>query len=188
MTANPLPALYPLRFREILRAYSFGGRWIPRAFAKGGLPPDHPISETWEVCDRPGESSEILNGPLKGLTLGQAIRRYGELLLGADIWARFGGRFPLLIKLLDATHELGEQCHPNDDQNKAWGLKDFSGKTEGWYLLQTAPGAAVFCGNRPGVTRDKLLAALRQGQGRSCMVEYAARPGDAYLLYAGTMH
>ncbi|MHC4718220.1 MAG: hypothetical protein ACYS5V_14705, partial [Planctomycetota bacterium] len=61
---SAISSLYPLRFREILRDYRFGDRWIVREFDKPGLPADHRIGETWEVCDRPGESSEIINGPL----------------------------------------------------------------------------------------------------------------------------
>ena len=44
--------LYPLRFKEILRNYTFGNRWIVDVYAKEGLPEDHRIAETWEVCDR----------------------------------------------------------------------------------------------------------------------------------------
>ena len=60
--------LYPLRFREILRDYGFGDRWIPEVFDKTGLqaPADHSIAETWEWCDRPEESSAVINGPLAG--------------------------------------------------------------------------------------------------------------------------
>jgi len=60
------PLLYPLRFKEILRNYSFGSRWIADSFNKTGLPDDQRIAETWEVCDRPGESSQVINGPYAG--------------------------------------------------------------------------------------------------------------------------
>lgn len=80
--------LYPLRFKEILRNYGFGNRWIVDAFDKDGLPDDHRIAETWEVCDRPGESSEVINGALLGHTLHELIGLYGERLLGRDVVAR----------------------------------------------------------------------------------------------------
>ncbi len=64
-------SLYPLRFKEILRDYRFGNRWIVEAFEKTDLPePPHHVGETWEVCDRPnGESSPVINGALTGETL-----------------------------------------------------------------------------------------------------------------------
>ena len=179
--------LYPLRTREVLRNYGFGGRWIVDVFEKTGLPEDHRIAETWEVVDRPPESSEILNGPLAGQTLHDLIERYGERLLGRDIVARCGTRFPLLIKFLDASNVLGEQAHHTDEQAEALGLAD-PGKTEAWYMLYTRPGATIRCGNHSGVSRDDLIEALVQENARDLMVEREVEPGDAFLLYGGTMH
>lgn len=180
---------YPIRFRECLRNYGFGGRWIVREFAKTGLPADHRIAETWEVCDRPdGETSVIINGPLAGKTLRQAIDEFGADLLGTEMTRRFGKVFPLLIKFLDATYELGEQAHQDDELTKQRGIKDFFGKTEAWYMLRALPGATVDCGNRPGVTPQGLYDAIMAGKSKECMTSFPARPGDAFMLYAGTMH
>lgn len=182
------PLQHPLRFKEIIRNYGFGDRWIVREFAKTGLPEDERIAETWEVCDRPGESSLITSGPLAGRTLHEAIETFGVRLLGREMIGRFGLRFPLLIKFLDASRALGEQVHPSDDLVRSRGLNDFSGKTEGWYMLRVRPGATVECGNRRGVTARELYDAILVGRSRSCMIERAVRPSDAFLLYAGAMH
>jgi mannose-6-phosphate isomerase len=185
--------LYPLRFKEILRNYGFGDRWIPEVFAKTGLPEDHRIAETWEFCDRPQESSEVINGPLAGLTLHDLIAQYGKRLLGSEIVASFGMRFPLLIKFLDSSNPLGEQVHQNDELARAMGLQD-PGKTEAWYMLHvrggqsTSGGASVHCGNVPGVTREQARQAMFDGTIRDYMQEHFVQPGDAFLLYAGTMH
>ena len=186
--AQPCPDLYPLRFKEILRNYPFGARRIAREFAKTGLPADQRLSETWEVCDRPGESSQLVNGPLRGRTLRQLIDAYPQALLGRDMVRRFGTVFPLLVKLLDVSGPLGEQVHPDDALTRAWQLGDYFGKTEAWYMLKVQPRARVFCGSRPGLTRERLHEALMRGESRSCMVEYRPRKGDAFVFYAGTMH
>jgi mannose-6-phosphate isomerase len=179
--------LYPFRFREILRNYGFGDRWIVEAFEKRDLPDDHRVAETWEVCDRPGESSIILNGPLAGWTLHDLLQVYGVELLGRDIVARCGTRFPLLIKFLDASRVLGEQVHQSDELAARQGFDD-PGKTEAWYMLRVRDGATICCGNVDGVTREQVRDALWAGTIRECMKEYAVQPGDAFLLYAGTMH
>ena len=187
------PPLYPLRLKEILRNYGFGNRWIPEVFAKTGLPEDHRIAETWEFCDRPQESSEVINGPLAGLTLHDLIEQYGERLLGSEIVASFGERFPLLIKFLDSSNPLGEQVHPNDEQARQMGRSD-PGKTEAWYMLHvrggqgTSGGGSVHCGNLPGVTHEQARQAMFDGTIRDYMQEHFVQPGDAFLLYAGTMH
>ena len=187
MTDPAAPGLYPLRFREILRDYSFGNRWIAEAYSKTGLPEDHRIGETWEVCDRSGESSKVVNGILKGQDLHGLIAGYGERLLGKDIVARCGSRFPLLIKLLDASNVLGEQVHHNDELAVRRRIDD-PGKTEAWYILKTRPGATIECGNRPGLNGEQLLRAILEGDVRSCMNRYPVAPDDAFLLHAGTMH
>ncbi|MFC1526147.1 type I phosphomannose isomerase catalytic subunit [Candidatus Latescibacterota bacterium] len=180
--------LYPLRCREILRDYGFGERWIVSEFDKEGLPDDHRVAETWEVCDRPGESSLILNGDLAGRTLRDAIDTWREDLLGTDVVTRFGTTFPLLIKLLDASNVLGEHLHPGDDLVRQRGLDDFSGKTEAWYMLRARPDATIHCGHRPGVTVDALRQAMLEDRPRDCMEERPATVGDAFLLYPGTIH
>ena len=186
--------LYPLRLQERLRNYGFGGRWMTEVFQKAGLPDDHALAETWEAVDRPGESNVILNGALAGRTLHEAIAAYGPDLLGADVAARCGERFPLLIKFLDATHPLGEQIHPTDAQAASSpaltarsGGGD-TGKTEAWYMLHVRPGATIHVGPRPGLARQELVQALLRKDSRSCMAQVAPQPGEAYLLYAGTMH
>ncbi|MBN1672047.1 MAG: hypothetical protein JXR37_13495 [Kiritimatiellae bacterium] len=179
--------LYPLRFKEILRAYPFGNRWIVRTFHKEGLPADHPISETWEVCDRPGESSLILNGPLKGLSLAEVSRQFKEELLGNEIVRRCRLRFPLLVKFLDASHELGEQAHQDDGLAKRRNLPD-TGKTEAWYMIRTTPDATAEIGNKDGVTGKDVVAAVLAGTAASLMNTRPISEKDAFLLYAGVMH
>ena len=179
--------LYPLRFREILRDYGFGDRWMVEVFDKEGLPQEHRIAETWEVCDRPGESSTVTNGDLQGKTLHELIDRYGQDLLGRDIVSRHGLRFPLLIKFLDASNPLGEQIHQDDALAAKQGLDD-PGKTEAWYMLKARDKATIHCGALDGLTEAQVFDALMEGTIRDLMPEYAVQPGDAFLLYAGTMH
>ena len=179
--------LYPLRFKEILRNYSFGNRNLVKIFNKQGLPEDHRISETWEVCDRPNESSEITNGPLAGYTLNECIHTYQEKLLGTEIIEKTGLRFPLLIKFLDAATTLSEQAHHSDELAKAQGLDD-PGKTEAWYMIHTSEDAIIQCGNKEGQTIDSIRKSLWNEKTKETMRDYTVNSGDAFLLYAGTMH
>lgn len=185
---NPTPALYPLRFREILRNYTFGGRWIPRAFpAKSGLPQDQRIAETWEVCDWHEESSVVRDGALTGKTLHELIALLGESVLGTRVMEAHGGRFPLIIKLLDATAVLSEQVHHSDELAAKLGLPD-PGKTEAWYMLDVVAGSAIHCGARAGLNMPTLRRAVLDGRAKEYMSHQDVKPGDAFLLYAGTMH
>jgi len=179
--------LYPIRFKETYRNYGFGDRWIVDAYEKTGLPEDNRIAETWEVVDRKGESSVVQNGTLAGKSLHELIQIFGAQFLGKDIVNRCGTRFPLLIKFLDASNVLGEQAHHSDALAVKQGLDD-PGKTEAWYMLKTRDSATIHCGHKPGVSEDDVRKALIDGNIRTLMQEYHVKPGDAFLLHAGTMH
>jgi mannose-6-phosphate isomerase len=108
--------------------------------------------------------------------------------LGADVVARCGARFPLLIKFLDASNPLGEQIHQSDELAAKRGLDD-PGKTEAWYMLHAREGATIRCGQAgDSLTREAARQALLDGTIREQMRRYEVQPGDAFLLYAGTMH
>src|SRR5258708_26438216 len=91
-------SLHPLRFAPILKDYLWGGRqmaeWFPNAPATG------PIAEAWLVSDEPANSSRVLEGALAGRTLRELMSIAGPQLLGEALPR--DGRFPLLLKLLDA--------------------------------------------------------------------------------------
>ena len=60
--------LYPLTFQPLLKQRVWGGRKLEQLYHKP-LPPGVPIGESWEISDRPGEVSVIVNGPLAGKDL-----------------------------------------------------------------------------------------------------------------------
>lgn len=55
-------------------------------------------------------------------------------------------------------------------------------------MLHVRDGATIRCGNVAGATAPAIHDALLDGAIREMMREYPVQPGDAFLLYAGTMH
>ena len=55
-----------------------------------------------------------------------------------------GGKYPLLIKLIQTYENLSVQVHPDDD----YALKNENsvGKTECWYILDAKPGTQLITG------------------------------------------
>ena len=101
--------LYPLTFHPIFKERVWGGRSLEALYRKA-LPPGTPFGESWEIADRPGDASVVANGPLAGRDLRWLMENQARDLLGD---ARVtDGRFPLLIKLLDAREKLSLQVHP----------------------------------------------------------------------------
>ena len=174
--------LYPLTFRPIFKERVWGGRNLERLYRKP-LPADVPIGESWEISDRPGDVSAIANGPLAGKDLRWLMENHAAELLGS---ARSqSGRFPLLIKILDAQEILSVQVHPPADQAAALGGEP---KTEMWLIAEAAPGAELYVGLRRGTTRAEFEGKLQSGTVAECIHRVPVRAGDAMFLPSGRVH
>jgi len=177
-----MPPLYPLTFQPIFKARVWGGRSLARLYGKP-LPNGGPIGESWEISDRPGDASVIAHGPLAGKDLRWLVENHRSDLLGD---ARLeGGRFPLLIKLLDAQEKLSLQVHPPASRNA-----ELHGdpKTEMWFIAEAAPGAELYVGLKHGVTRADFERRARDGSVAECFHRVPVRAGDAMFLPSGRVH
>src|SRR5579872_4135992 len=150
-------ALYPLTFTPIFKERVWGGRSLERLYHKA-LPPGVPVGESWEISDRSGDASVIANGPLAGRNLRWLMENHAEELLGPQTTA--GGRFPLLVKILDAREKLSLQVHPPASCAAKLGGEP---KTEMWYVADAAPGAELFAGLKRGVTRAEFERKIEDG-------------------------
>ena len=174
--------LYPLTFEPIFKERVWGGRALERLYRKP-LPPKVPIGESWEISDRPGDASVIANGPLAGKDLRWLMENHQRELLGDAKSAN--GRFPLLIKILDAQEKLSLQVHP--PAHKAAELHG-EPKTEAWYIADAAPGAELFVGLKRGVTLAEFERKIRSGDVAECFHRVPVKVGDTMFLPSGRVH
>ena len=182
-SAHPLST--SLTFAPRFRDYMWGGR---RLAELGRDLPDGVVAESWEVSGHPDEPSVVNRGPLAGRDLPGLVADHGVRLVGTrGREAARRGIFPLLVKLLDASHALSVQVHPGDGHAGVHRPGE-AGKTEMWYVLHAEPGARVIHGLRPGVDRSALREAIAGGTVQECLNRVAVRPGDAILVPAGTVH
>ena len=178
---------YPLLFRPVLKDYLWGGRNLETRFGRI-LPPHTQIAESWEIAAHPDGDTPILNGPYAGLTLSALHTQLGLDLIGAhNTWAQARGKFPLLVKLLDAQDKLSVQVHPPDDYARTHAGNEL-GKTEMWVILDATPDAAVILGVRRGADRDHFQRALVAGEVESCLHTLPVRAGDFVCVPAGSLH
>jgi mannose-6-phosphate isomerase len=174
--------LYPLTFHPLFKERVWGGRSLERLYGKP-LPPGALIGESWEISDRPGEASVIANGPLTGKDLRWLMQHHQADLLGSA--KPIGGRFPLLIKILDAREKLSLQVHPPAVIAAQLGGEP---KTEMWYIADATPGAELYVGLRTGVTRQEFERKLQAGAVGECIHKVGVRPGDVMFLPSGRVH
>jgi mannose-6-phosphate isomerase len=176
----------PLRFtRHFVEKPVWGGRALESSLGIE-LPAGAAIGETWELVDREGENSVVAEGPLAGKTLNELVREHGAALLGSTPPTP-AGRFPLLVKFLDASEHLSVQVHPDDEGAMRQGGGS-EPKTEAWYFVDAAQGAGVWCGLEPGTERAALEAELGDRSMVERMCWWPARPGEALMVPGGSVH
>jgi mannose-6-phosphate isomerase len=161
----------------------WGGRRLETSLGKV-LPPEKPIGESWELSDLPEpDQSEVAAGPLKGTSLRQLVEQDLRGLMGPV--ALDHGRFPLLVKYIDASQTLSIQVHPDEAAAARLGGR---AKSEVWYVLDADPGAVIYLGLHPGTGPEELRHALETGEVEGLVVQVPARPGTLLPVPPGTVH
>jgi mannose-6-phosphate isomerase len=138
------------------------------------------IGEVWITDDQ----SRFLNGFVAGLTLDEASRKFGSELSGSG-WTN--ERFPLLAKYIYTSDWLSVQAHPDDAYARIHDPGS-PGKCEMWYFLHAEKEAAILQGLKPGVTKEKLRAAMENGTLPNLLHRFHPRAGEAAYLPPGTVH
>ena len=127
-------------------------------------------TENWVLSGVKGNETKVVGGPADGKTLNEL----------------YGGEFPLLIKFIDAKKDLSIQVHPNDEvAQQRHGCK---GKTEMWYMIDTAPGAHLLAGLSKEITKEDDVKLVEEGRITEVLADHKVAPGDVYFLPAGRIH
>ena len=176
--------VYPLIFEPIFKRKIWGGRRLEQLLRKH-LPPDEPIGESWELADLEEDQSVVAAGPAAGKTLGELVRSWGTDLLGHV--PLFEGRFPLLIKFLDAQDVLSVQVHPDEAMARRAGGR-VRVKNEAWYVVAAEPQGCIYRGFVPGTDEQTLRRALAEGRIEQTLQRIPVRQGHCYYLPSGTVH
>ncbi len=176
--------VYPLVFEPIFKPRIWGGRKLEMLLNKK-LPPGATIGESWEVVDLEEEQSVVAAGPGRGKMLGELVQTWGEDLLGRA--KLLEGRFPLLIKFLDANETLSVQVHPDEAMARRLGGR-VRVKHEAWYVIDARPDSFIYRGLREGVNVDALRQAVKEDGVESVLNRIPARKGHCYYLPSGTVH
>lgn len=174
----------PIKFIPQYKHVIWGGCEI--ASFKGEDLPGTDIGESWEISGLEGHESIVADGPDAGTSIGDMIRRYGLEMMGEAALLRYGYRFPLILKILDANRDLSLQVHPDDDEAHRLGLPN--GKTEMWYVVKSAPGAKIHAGFSAPLTHGELNRHIERKTVMECINTYDSHPGDSFYLPAGCVH
>jgi len=177
-------ALYPLIFQPVFRDYMWGGRRLERLFGRR-LPPGI-VAESWEISAHPSAPTAVANWPYSGVPLPDLTAQLGDRLLGTRARGTTArDRFPLLVKLLDATRDLSVQVHPDD----AYGLEHEGelGKTECWYIIDADKDAEIIYGHN-AQSKEQFSGMIAEGNWDGLLRHVKVKKGDFFFVPSGTIH
>ncbi len=186
-----MTSLQPFVLEPVLVEKPWGGRRL-ESYGKR-LPESVLIGESWEVADLPDHvapdiddpRSRVASGPLAGQALADVIEAAGDELLG-PVAPTDEGRFPLLVKLLDAREHLSVQVHPHEGYVAEHPQARL--KTESWYVVASDPGSVLFC----DLAADSDLDTVKASIGTPAIVPHLGEldpvPGSFHHVPAGLVH
>ncbi len=174
----------PIKFVPYLKSVIWGGDKICRY--KGISQPEPKIGESWEISAVPGHESIVEEGEYAGMSITELIDQFGTDLLGTKVMKRYDGKFPLLIKLIDAHDNLSVQVHPDDEL--ALKRHGSLGKTEMWYIIHTDEEAKIYAGLNLEMTPDDYVDRVANGSFAETLAVHDSEPGDVFFLPAGRVH
>lgn len=176
--------LYPLKFQPILKNIIWGGEEISKF--KNLNKEMSGIGESWELSAVEDNVSVIENGPLTGTPLDRLINEAKDKLVGKKVFAKFGDKFPLLIKFIDAHDDLSIQVHPDDSLAKE--RHNSFGKTEMWYVVKAEPEAFIYSGFKDKITPDQYVEKVANNTFTDTLQKHFVQEGDVYFIPAGRVH
>ena len=144
------------------------------------------VGESWEVSGVPGDESVVANGECKGKTLNEVLSEMKQKLVGEENYKRFGDRFPLLIKFIDARQDLSIQVHPDDETAHRQGKA--MGKTEMWYVMDSDEDASLKVGLKKKITPEEYARMVEDDTICDALGNYKVKSGDCFFIPAGRIH
>lgn len=174
----------PICFNPYLKSVIWGGEKICKY--KGIEQTEENVGESWEISAVPGHVSVVAEGEYAGKTLTELIDCFGAQLLGKGVMKKYAGKFPLLVKIIDANDNLSVQVHPDDEL--AMKRHNSLGKTEMWYIIDTDKDAKIYAGLSKQITPEIYEEKVNDGTFTDVLATHDSAPGDVFFLPAGRIH
>lgn len=140
------------------------------------------VAEAWQLTCRGDGDNVICGGEYDGRLFSEYIADHPEAVGTKNKM----GRFPLLIKLIDAKSDLSIQVHPDDKY--AMAHTDDLGKTEMWYIVDAQPGAKLVYGMKKKYSRGEIKNAIAEGTLENLMNYVPVSKGEVYFIPSGLVH
>lgn len=139
-------------------------------------------TESWQISGVAGNETRAEDGS----SLNTLVKEMKAELVGEANYQRFGDEFPLLIKFIDAHQDLSIQVHPSDEIAHRQGKP--RGKTEMWYVMDSAPEAKLYNGLKMQITPEEYKKRVEEDTICDALAQYPVKEGDCFFIPAGRIH
>ena len=170
-----------LTFEPLYMERIWGGRKLQTYFDRV-LPSKNPIGESWELVDREDAQSIVSEAKFRGASLHEIWTDYRQEIFGEG-YDSF--RFPILIKILDASDTLSLQVHPGRPGTINVLAES---KTEFWYFVATDEGAGIYVGLKDGVRRSDFESVLANGKILDLLHRIPSQSDSYIFIPGGRLH
>ena len=133
-----------------------------------------------------GNNTVVAEGRYKGLPLPDLADELKEKLVGTENYRRYGNRFPLLVKFIDARTDLSVQVHPGNELARM--RHNSLGKNEMWYVIDAEPGSRLCSGWNREMTPGEYEERVRNHTIEEVLRWHDVHPGDVFNIPAGRVH
>ena len=173
-----------LKFKPLLKQTLWGGDKII-SFKHLDQHLDN-VGESWELSGVKDNETVVADGEYAGMRLNDLVALLKERLVGKRCYETYGNEFPLLIKFIDARQDLSIQVHPTDEIARRQGRE--RGKTEMWYIMESAPDAKLYSGLKTQLTPESYAQMVENDTICDALAQYPVKEGDVFFLPAGRIH
>ncbi|WP_081147556.1 ROK family protein [Niastella vici] len=184
----------PFRARPWFEAGVWGGDWMKKHIPQ--LNQDE-INYAWSFELITPENGIVIEGAnnLLEVSFDFLLYKDNKKLLGKAA-QRFGTEFPIRFDFLDTFNggNLSVQCHPRPAYAKEHFGENFT-QDETYYILDCAPGAAVYLGFQDPIDPAAFQTALIESQENGIEMDvekyvqkFPAHKHDLFLIPNGTIH
>lgn len=172
----------------------WGGQWMKDVCGLDKTKANY----AWSFDGVPEENSlyldfenDYIEIPAMDLVLYQA-----KLLLGEQVYSRFGAEFPIRFDFLDTMsgQNLSLQVHPLTDYIKKQFGMSYT-QDESYYILDAKEDAVVYLGLRENIDKNEMIDDLRKANHENFIFDtdkyinqFPAKKHDHFLIPAGTCH
>ncbi len=173
----------PITFAPLYKERIWGGRKLENIYQRQLPHPTNVFGEAWEIVDREEEQSIVASGDFAKKSLHDLWTKHRSEVFGDCL--PDASRFPILIKILDSAADLSIQVHPPASIASSLNGEP---KTEMWYIAAAKPGAKLYAGLAPDVTRNSFEKAIASGEVASQVHSIQAELGQSIFIPSGRLH